>query len=152
MRRPPRAVRSWSAVTVLSLVMFLLILLWLGRRKGSENIAQTKRIKSMQTELKIVVRDCDGWRDQILQVTTVATELILLNACVPRAQLSLGQVLNLCGATFQVSRMAELLLAHPVYRSRKEAASIAHIIANVLPTRTVAANRRSRSQTRFTAW
>ena len=48
----------------------------------------------------------------------VATKLILLNDCVPRAQLSLGQVLNLCGATFQVSRMVELLLAHPVYRSR----------------------------------
>ena len=90
MRRPPRAVRSWSAVTVLSLVVFLLILLWLGRRKGSENIAQTKIIESMQAELKIVVRDCEGWRDQILRGYEVNSTERLRPACTVKSWTSLG--------------------------------------------------------------
>ena len=31
-----------------------------GRRKGSENVAQVKKLKRMQAELKILVRDCEG--------------------------------------------------------------------------------------------
>ena len=31
-----------------------------GRRKGSENVAQVKKLKHMQAELKILVRDCEG--------------------------------------------------------------------------------------------
>ena len=50
----------WCGVAVLSLLVFLLFLLWLGRRKGSDNIAQVKRLKSMQAEMKILVRIWEG--------------------------------------------------------------------------------------------
>lgn len=74
---------------MLSLVVFLLILLWLGRRKGSENIAQTKRIKSMQAELKIVVRDCEGWRNPIFCVDEVNSTERLRPACTVKSWTSL---------------------------------------------------------------
>jgi hypothetical protein len=50
-------IAMWCGVAVLSLLVFLLFLLWLGRRKGSDNIAQVKRLKSMQAEMKILVRN-----------------------------------------------------------------------------------------------
>ena len=46
----------WTGVAVLSFLVLIVFCLWLVRRKGSDNIAQVKRLKSIQTEMKILVR------------------------------------------------------------------------------------------------
>ena len=97
----------WCGVAVLSLLVFLLFLLWLGRRKGSDNIAQVKRLKAMQAEMKILVRIWEERRSWILKLKwdSEATSLRVLTFCCTLAwQLSLGQVLSLVGPTFRVSK------------------------------------------------